>query len=199
MLCDNGQENSHNSITPLFSGVASRPHFRTLRRVADGVPQPDNRIRLSAFLTLDDIELNIIALFQRFVPVQLNRGVVDEYIRPVFTADESVALGVVEPLDFPFILSHRVCLSLLPLEPGGQRKRTPIFIKTQFSGLRSKLSLSNVNKCKMGRRVCADPLWKLLIRWIIDGFTLAFLPSCGRIKGQHTVFCRQELRLYRSF
>jgi hypothetical protein len=36
----------------------------------------------------------------------------DEYIRPVFTSDESVALGVVEPLDLPFVLSHRLLLSL---------------------------------------------------------------------------------------
>jgi hypothetical protein len=36
-------------------------------------PQPDNSIRLRALLTLDDVELNIIALFQRFVSVQLNR------------------------------------------------------------------------------------------------------------------------------
>ena len=33
----------------------------------------DDSIRLGTFLTLDDIELDIIALFQSFVPVQLNR------------------------------------------------------------------------------------------------------------------------------
>jgi hypothetical protein len=34
---------------------------------------------------------------------------VDEYIRPVFASDESVALGVVEPLDLTFVLSsHRL-------------------------------------------------------------------------------------------
>jgi len=38
----------------------------------------------------------------------LNCRVVDENIRPVITSDESVALGVVEPLDFAFVLSHRV-------------------------------------------------------------------------------------------
>jgi hypothetical protein len=32
---------------------------------------------------------------------------VNEYIRPVFASDESVALGVVEPLDLSFVLSHR--------------------------------------------------------------------------------------------
>jgi hypothetical protein len=31
----------------------------------------------------------------------------NENIRPVFTSDESVALGVVEPLDLSLVLSHR--------------------------------------------------------------------------------------------
>ena len=38
-----------------------------------GIPQTDYCIRLGAFLSLDDVELNVIALFQRLVPVQLNR------------------------------------------------------------------------------------------------------------------------------
>ena len=38
-----------------------------------GVLEADNSIRLGTFLTLDDVELYIIALFQCFVPVQLNR------------------------------------------------------------------------------------------------------------------------------
>jgi hypothetical protein len=74
--------------------------------------EADYCIRLRTFLTLDDIELNFIALFQSFVPVQLDRGVMDEYIWPVFTPDESIALGVVKPLDLPFVLSHRLLLSL---------------------------------------------------------------------------------------
>ena len=80
--------------------------------VGGGVPQPDDRIRLGAFLTLDDVELDVIALFQGFVSVQLNCRVVDKYIRPVFASDESVALGVVEPLNLPFVLSHRLLPSL---------------------------------------------------------------------------------------
>jgi hypothetical protein len=38
----------------------------------DDVAQPDYRIRLCTFLTLNDVELNVIALFQRFVSIQLN-------------------------------------------------------------------------------------------------------------------------------
>ena len=77
------------------------------------VSHSDNGIRLRTLLPLDDIELHIIALFQSLVAIQLNCRVVDENIRPVITSDESVALGVVEPLDFAFVLSHRVDLSCL--------------------------------------------------------------------------------------
>ena len=77
-----------------------------------GVPQPHHGVGLRTFLTLDDVELHIIALFQSFVSIQLNRRVVDKYIWPVFASDESVALGVVKPLDIPFVLSHRLLPSL---------------------------------------------------------------------------------------
>jgi hypothetical protein len=70
------------------------------------LPKTDYGIRLRAFLAFDYIELDLIAFFERFVPVQLNSRVVNEYIWPVFASDESVALGVVKPLHFPFVLSH---------------------------------------------------------------------------------------------
>jgi hypothetical protein len=77
-----------------------------------GILETEHRVRLWAFLALDDVELNIIALFQRLVAVQLNGGVVNEYIWTIVAPDESVALGVVKPLDLPFVLSHRLLLSL---------------------------------------------------------------------------------------
>jgi hypothetical protein len=75
-----------------------------------GVPQPEYSIGLWTLLTLNDVELDVIALFQSFVSVQLNCRIMNEYVRPVFTPDESVALGVVEPLDLTFVLSHRLRL-----------------------------------------------------------------------------------------
>jgi len=36
-------------------------------------PKTDYGIRLRAFLTLDYIELDLVAFFERLVPVQLNR------------------------------------------------------------------------------------------------------------------------------
>ena len=73
-----------------------------------GVLVADNSIRLWAFLALDDIEFNFIALFQGLISFQLNRRVMNEYIWPVIATDESVALGVVEPLNLPFVLGHRL-------------------------------------------------------------------------------------------
>src|SRR5580700_8408640 len=49
-------------------------------------PETDYGIRLRALLAFDYIELDLIALFERFVPVQLNCRVVNEYIRPVFAS-----------------------------------------------------------------------------------------------------------------
>jgi hypothetical protein len=66
----------------------------------------DYRIRLRTFLTLDNVELDLVAFFKRLVAVKLNRRVMNEHIRPVIATDESVALGVVKPLDLPFVLSH---------------------------------------------------------------------------------------------
>jgi hypothetical protein len=76
--------------------------------VGAAVPVADDSIRLGTLLALNDIELDLVAFFERFISVQLNRGVVDEHIRPIVATDESVALGVVEPLDFAFVLSHRL-------------------------------------------------------------------------------------------
>jgi hypothetical protein len=56
---------------------------------------------------------------------------VDEYIRPIFASDESVALGVVKPLNLSFVLSHSVPF----LFPSGdtvvfEGNLTPILVKT---------------------------------------------------------------------
>jgi hypothetical protein len=72
------------------------------------VPESDNCIRLGTFLALNDVEFDVVALFQCFVAVQLYCRVMDEHIRTVFPPDESVALGVVKPLHFAFVLSHRL-------------------------------------------------------------------------------------------
>jgi hypothetical protein len=65
-----------------------------------------NAFRLWTLLALDNVELHIVTFFQAFVPIQLDGAVVNKYIRPIFSADETVSLGIVEPLHFSDILSH---------------------------------------------------------------------------------------------
>ena len=105
--CDKRGAIKHTPLSLLSSSVQEPPTAAPLGGVVGAIPKANNCICLRAFLALNDVELDLIAFFQRFVPIQLYCRVVDEYIRPVFTSDESVALGVVEPFHFPFVLSHR--------------------------------------------------------------------------------------------
>jgi hypothetical protein len=77
------------------------------------ISEADYGIRLRALLALHNIELDFVAFFKCLVSVQLNRRIVNEYIRSVIASDESVALGVVEPLNLSFVLSHRFPPSFL--------------------------------------------------------------------------------------
>ncbi len=115
------------AVLAIFSFVIRRPVSGTSDRITAGpaverkrptvsrslgcamgsVSEANHSIRLRSLLALYDIELDFIAFLQRLVSVQLNRGVVNEYIWPVFASDESVALGVVKPLHFTFVLSHK--------------------------------------------------------------------------------------------
>ena len=63
-------------------------------------------IGLGSFRPLDDVELYLVTFLQGFVAVQLNRAVVYEDIRTVVTAEESVPLGIIEPLHCTFELRH---------------------------------------------------------------------------------------------
>jgi hypothetical protein len=90
---------------PPLSGGLTHAHGALCGAVG-GIPKADYGIRLRAFLALNYVELDLVAFFERFVSVQLNRGIVDENIRPIFASDESVALGVVKPFHLTFVLSH---------------------------------------------------------------------------------------------
>lgn len=56
-------------------------------------------IGLRPFWTLDNLKLNRIPLVECFVSLAYDCGVMDKYIGTVIPSDETVALGVVEPLD----------------------------------------------------------------------------------------------------
>ena len=55
---------------------------------------------------MNDVEFDLVPFFQALVSIELDRAVMDEHVRPVVPADKAVALRVVEPLHFAFVLSH---------------------------------------------------------------------------------------------
>ena len=62
--------------------------------------------RLRTFLALGDLELNLITLLQTFVTLRGNCAVMNKDIRSIRAPDESVSLGVIEPLDGSFQSFH---------------------------------------------------------------------------------------------
>lgn len=72
----------------------------------------DDLISLRTFLTLNDVELYFVALFEALVTVELNCAVVDENVRSIIASYKAVAFCVIEPLDFAFVLRHEPCPSL---------------------------------------------------------------------------------------
>lgn len=72
--CDKREGFRRKTPLPPESGLAVSAWFSApLGCAGGGSPEAEHGLRLGSFLALDDVELNVIALFQRFVPVQLNR------------------------------------------------------------------------------------------------------------------------------
>jgi len=57
---------------------------------------------LRPLLPFCDFELNLITLLQAFVTLECDGAVVNKNVGTICTPDESVALGVIEPLDRAF-------------------------------------------------------------------------------------------------
>ena len=57
---------------------------------------------LLALVAFDDVEFNFLVFHERLESFALDTAVVDEHFRAIFTADESVAFGLIEPLDSTF-------------------------------------------------------------------------------------------------
>ena len=66
---------------------------------------------LQALRTLGYFELNRLPFVQRFVPIRLNRGEVDENVLAGLALDESKALASIEPLYCS--LFFQLCVSFL--------------------------------------------------------------------------------------
>ena len=61
-------------------------------------------VRLRALRPLNDVELDLIALFEALIALALDRAVMNEDVRPAVAAEEAVTLCVVEPLYGAFVL-----------------------------------------------------------------------------------------------
>jgi hypothetical protein len=61
---------------------------------------------LRTFLTLRNLELDLVAFLQALVTLRRNRAVVHEHVRAIRASDEAVALGVIEPLHRSFQTFH---------------------------------------------------------------------------------------------
>src|SRR5262249_19766874 len=64
------------------------------------VSDADDVLRLRTLRALLDLELDLLTLVERLVPLGVDRGIMDENVRAVLARDESVTLAVVEPLHF---------------------------------------------------------------------------------------------------
>jgi hypothetical protein len=65
-------------------------------------------IRLRSFLSLHDVEFDLVAFFQAFVSVDLDRAVMHENVRPIIASNKAITFRVVKPLNLAFILSHEL-------------------------------------------------------------------------------------------
>src|SRR5437899_8960899 len=82
-----------------MQGTVLSGEERCPARVSRGSGDDPDVLRLRAFLTLRDLELDTLSVFQRLVAVHLDRREVDEDVLPPVDRDEAVALLAVEPLD----------------------------------------------------------------------------------------------------
>jgi hypothetical protein len=88
-----------------------------------------NAFRLRAFLSLNDFELNIIALLEALITLRLDGTVVDEHIGSIITADKAEALCVIEPFHFTFNSRH------VPYSGLSLGARWTVVPRTSFSSL----------------------------------------------------------------
>jgi hypothetical protein len=62
--------------------------------------------RLRTLRALGYLELNLVAFLQALVTLGGDSTVVDKNVRSIFTSEETIAFGIVEPLDGTFQTFH---------------------------------------------------------------------------------------------
>ena len=72
-------------------------------------------VSLWSLRPLDDVELNLVALFEALIAFALNGAVMNEDVSAAFAAEKPVALSVVKPFYGAFILcqwSNSLCCAV---------------------------------------------------------------------------------------
>src|SRR5687767_15705600 len=103
---------------------AGRPAPRTAPGRSCVVLGSGDVSRLRSLRTVDDLELNRLALFEGAEAVARDGGIVHEHVASAFTLDEPIALGVVEPLDLA-CNTHRSSLLARRWRPATGRPAGP--------------------------------------------------------------------------
>src|SRR5205814_6012112 len=85
-----------------------QPLLKTSKPKTRNSLQRGHVLCLPALGSLDDIELHGLAFLQAAKAFILNGGVVHEHVLAILPADETVSLGVVEPLHCS--LFHKCCI-----------------------------------------------------------------------------------------
>ena len=81
-------------LRPINKGRLSSP---SVAKFLSGLQSP-NVLRLPALGAFHDIKLNLLTFLQTAEAIRLDGGEVYEYVLPILTADEAIALGIVKPL-----------------------------------------------------------------------------------------------------
>jgi hypothetical protein len=78
-------------------------------------------VGLRTFLSLDDLEFNVVAFLQSLVAIRCDCTIVNEDISSIVPTDETESLSVVEPLDLTF--QRQFFLRACPEETGASTGR----------------------------------------------------------------------------
>ena len=66
-------------------------------------------IGLGTLASLNDVEFNLVALFEALIALALDGAVVNEDVSPALAAEEAVTLCVIEPLDGALVMCQWSC------------------------------------------------------------------------------------------
>ena len=90
-----------------FTAGHRQARLRFLRCEALGYfSNSSDTIGLRTFLSLNDVEFDLVPFFQALVSIELDSAVMDKHVGSIVAADKAVTLRVIEPLHFAFVLSH---------------------------------------------------------------------------------------------